>query len=502
MILLSEPSFSISINNDLPSSTSLTNKWNNQVLLNTTEKVRNSEIAYSSDNIINSISSSSLTKEPCLNSNVQETSNSYIKPLNIENSNLEPFLPPTGVSLYSFLNPESSLQPFLQNSNNVLNNQTSILDSSLSLPDTQQTMTYPSSQLKTTPILDTLPSTTQLKTMSMLDTLPSTTQIKTMPILDTLPSTPQINSLSNYYTQSSNLQTNSYCNIRNNCISSSQCLPSSSQVASNTTIFNQNKKNSIQLNQMYLLNNINDEKKETPLTFTLNQSKENCFIKSKLGENLISSSPSMPYPSSTSSFRPSHALFEETDNLKKQQQLLYFVSNESQRIQGNAILSNKMNNTESINELKIVNNNYQNMCSQLYQPQFKNNCQLNSIYNINPSITQSNYNYFELPHHKLRNMDDNISSKIKMKKPKVVNKINGKIDNKFGIINRLKPNQMYGKKPFKCEYCHLLFKRKPDLIRHIRIHTGEKPFVCERCNMKFYRSDQLTNHRNSNVCNK
>ncbi|OUM58983.1 hypothetical protein PIROE2DRAFT_30239, partial [Piromyces sp. E2] len=54
------------------------------------------------------------------------------------------------------------------------------------------------------------------------------------------------------------------------------------------------------------------------------------------------------------------------------------------------------------------------------------------------------------------------------------------------------------KKPFKCNYCKFSFKRKYDLIRHIRLHTGEKPYMCEWCNKRFYRSDQLNNHYKSN----
>ncbi|ORY29594.1 hypothetical protein LY90DRAFT_331630, partial [Neocallimastix californiae] len=51
-----------------------------------------------------------------------------------------------------------------------------------------------------------------------------------------------------------------------------------------------------------------------------------------------------------------------------------------------------------------------------------------------------------------------------------------------------------GAKPFKCNYCKTTFKRKYDLLRHKRIHTGEKPYVCKICNRRFNRTDILKKH--------
>ncbi|NXT61517.1 ZBT8A protein, partial [Chaetops frenatus] len=47
---------------------------------------------------------------------------------------------------------------------------------------------------------------------------------------------------------------------------------------------------------------------------------------------------------------------------------------------------------------------------------------------------------------------------------------------------------------FKCPFCSHTVKRRADLKRHLRCHTGERPYPCEACGKRFTRLEHLRNH--------
>ena len=136
---------------------------------------------------------------------------------------------------------------------------------------------------------------------------------------------------------------------------------------------------------------------------------------------------------------------------------------------------------------------------------------------MNYQNNRINENLFNEPKNiKVENLNNVINSNMRMpemneKKFKYSGEFHNLNEGTFstkGYLNKnvekprsAKPCVFYGPKPFRCNYCNTSYKRKYDLIRHIRIHTGEKPFICKICNKKFNRSDLLKKHiRGSIIC--
>ena len=47
---------------------------------------------------------------------------------------------------------------------------------------------------------------------------------------------------------------------------------------------------------------------------------------------------------------------------------------------------------------------------------------------------------------------------------------------------------------YPCEVCGKVFNRKPNMLRHMFVHSGEKPFQCSICMKQFNQKSNLKSH--------
>ena len=51
-----------------------------------------------------------------------------------------------------------------------------------------------------------------------------------------------------------------------------------------------------------------------------------------------------------------------------------------------------------------------------------------------------------------------------------------------------------GPKQFACPFCSKIQRKRAEMIRHIRVHTGEKPFICVTCGFQTNQNGILQKH--------
>ncbi|EFA06599.2 zinc finger protein TC009514 [Tribolium castaneum] len=137
------------------------------------------------------------------------------------------------------------------------------------------------------------------------------------------------------------------------------------------------------------------------------------------------------------------------------------------------------NNTNQLEQVQVSDSiqDTANLAENIEQPQ------LQPLQNVNIEPTTS-----------LHDLDKNTLTELKIEFTDLKHQdIDLKVEDLIGL-NQPSKAAKKATKQHQCDTCGKVFRTKPGLIHHIRIHTGERPYVCHLCDKRFINGGHLHTH--------